>query len=284
MRGRPTVGREDLPLLVALLVPLGALAALPRVVTVDGPGHVAGGWALAQLLLPGGAEVVQRLYEVDPRPVPNLLVTVLLAVLVPLLGADLGEEVLVGGLVVLLPVALRWALRGVDPRSGWLAVLGVPFATGYLLLYGFYNFCLGLGLMLLCVGLVLHRRRGWTVRSALALAALLLLTWSAHLLPLLAAGAVCGVLAAGRALAARSWRPLLPVLLAGLPVLLLTLLFLAGDAAERGPAERAQPLALLTGLLGLRLPLVAYSPWEQVPAAALALLLLGLAVDRKSVV
>ena len=50
------------------------------------------------------------------------------------------------GYVVLLPLALRYALRGVDPRAGWLAVVAVPFTPHYLFTYGFYNLCLGVGL------------------------------------------------------------------------------------------------------------------------------------------
>lgn len=270
------VARADLPLLAAVAVELLVLALLPRVVTVDGPAHVLGGWVLAH----PGDPLLSRYYEIDLGPVPNLLTTVLLAGLLRVLGADAAEKALVAGYVVLLPLALRYALRGVDPRAGWLAVVAVPFTPHYLFTYGFYNLCLGLGLGLLVVGVALRQRDGWTPRTTALLTGLLALTWSAHLLPLLVAALLVGVLALLRARAAgRSGLAphLLPVVLAGLPVAVLTGLFVLSDAADRGPAEHDAPGALLLGLLGLSAPLVAYSRHEAWPAAALALVLLGLA-------
>ena len=89
-----------------------------------------------------------------------------------MLGADAAEKALVAAYVVLLPLALRYALRGVDPRADWLAVVAVPFTPHYLFTYGFYNLCLGLGLGLLVVGLALRQRDGWTPRTTALLAGL----------------------------------------------------------------------------------------------------------------
>ncbi len=275
--------REDLPLAAAVAVEVLVVVLLPRVVTVDGPAHVLGGAVLAQHL-PGGADptdLVRRFYEVDLQPVPNLLTTVLLAGLLLVLGPDAAEKALVAGHVVLLPLALRYALRGVDPRAGWLAVAALPFTFGYLFSYGFYNFLLAVSLALLVIGLVLRRRTGWSAGSVAGLAALLLVTWSAHLLPTLVAGATVAALAGSRALAARGAsttsaavrRHVLPVVAAGLPVLVLTLAFAASDAAQRGGPERLPLLDLVLGLVGLGKPLVVHGPLEHVPAVAVAAVL-----------
>ena len=275
-RARHGLERADLPLAVAVAVELLVLVLLPRVVTVDGPAHVLGGWVLAH----PGDPLLSRYYDIDLGPVPNLLTTVLLAALLRVLGADAAEKALVAGYVVLLPLALRYALRGVEPRAGWLAVVAVPFTPHYLFTYGFYNLCLGLGLGLLVAGVALRQRDGWTPRTTVLLTGLLALTWSAHLLPLLVGALLVGVLAllrtrtAGRAGLVPH---LLPVVLAGLPVMVLTGLFVLSDAADRGPPEHDGVGRLAAGLLGLSAPLVAYSRHEVWPAGALAVVLLGLA-------
>lgn len=219
---------------------------------------------------------------------PNLLTTLLLGALLTVLGPDSAERVLVLAYAVGLPLAMRYALRGVDPRAGWLAVAAVPFVGGYLLTYGFYNLCLALVGMLLVLGLALRQRSGWSVRAALLAAVLLALTWSAHLVPLLVAGLFVAVLAGGRALAdgsvtrvAALRRHVLPPALIGLPVLALTLVFVVQSADSRGePVRASSPLSLLGGLLTLGRPLVAWTLWEYAGSVLVALALIALAVLR----
>lgn len=278
---------RDLPLAAALAVEVALLALLPRVVTVDGAAHVLGGW----VLLHADDPFLRQFYDVDLSPVPNLLTTVLLAGLLTVLGPDGAEKVVVGAYVVGLPLALRYALRGVDPRAGWLAVVAVPLTPHYLFTYGFYNLCLGLALSLAVVGLALRQRERWSAGAALGLAVLLALTWSAHLLPALVAGLLVGVLVlarvrtAGRTGVGASLRgQVLPVALAGLPVLGLSASFALSDAAERGAPEREPYGLLLRELLQLFRPLVAYDADERWAARVLALVLLvvaGLALHRR---
>jgi len=87
-----------------------------RVLTQNGPAHVAGAWVL---LHRGDAGVVgaalREHYAVDLSPVPNMLATLLLTGLLAVLGPDAAEQLLLGGFVVLLAVALRYALLW-DPR------------------------------------------------------------------------------------------------------------------------------------------------------------------------
>ncbi|MCW2608402.1 MAG: hypothetical protein JWO60_3095 [Frankiales bacterium] len=267
--------RADLPLLLAVVAELLVLVLLPRVVTVDGPAHVLGGWVLAHPHDP----LLSRYYDIDLGPVPNLVTSVLLAGLLRVLGADAAEKALVAGYVVLLPLGLRYALRGVDPRAGWLAVVAVPLTPHYLFTYGFYNLCLALGMSLVVMGLALRQREGWTVRSAALLAVLLVVTWSTHLLPLLVAALLVGLLALTRLRAAgrAGLVPhVLPVVVAAVPTGVLSLLFVLSDAASRGAPERDEPRVLFSGLLGLSTPLVSYDPDEVWPARVLALVLLGL--------
>lgn len=283
----------DLLLALAVTVQAAALVAWPRVVTVDGPAHLASAAALLH-----AGDPTQALYRLDLSPVPNLLATVLLAALLTFLGPDDAERTLVLAYAVGLPLAMRYALQGVDPRAGWLAVASVPFVGGYLFTYGFYNLCLALIGMLVVIGVALRQRSGWSPRAGLAVGLLLVLTWSAHLLPLLVAALVVGVLALCRVASARRaaqgagqdprrsaglrtavQRHVLPPLLAGLPVLALTAVFAVQSTESRGDAERlSSPPSLLAGLLSLGRPLVAWTTWEYAGSALVAVAVLALAV------
>lgn len=280
-------------LLLAAVVAVQALAtvAWPRVVTVDGPAHLAGAAALLR-----AGEGPHGLYLVDWSPVPNLLTTFVLAALLPLLGPDEAERLLVLGYLVGLPLAARYALRAVHPAAGWQALVAVPFAAGYLHAYGFTNFNLALVGFLVSVGVALRRRSGWSPRAVTGLALLLLLTWSAHLLPTLVAGVVVAVLAVCRVAAVRApgsradgpragglraavVTHLLPPAAAGLPVLALTTWFTVASAGTRGEPVRSSSLPeLVLGLVTLGRPLVAWTTWEYAGSVLVAAGLLGLAV------
>ncbi len=270
----------DVVLVVAIGVQAAALTAWPRVVTIDGPAHLAGAAALLH-----SGDPSQALYQVSLFPLPNVLGTLLLAALLAVLGPDGAERALVLAYAVGLPLAMRYALRGVEPRAGWLAVAAVPFVGGYLYAYGFYDFCLALVGMLLVAGLALRQRSGWSTASTAGLAVLLLLTWAAHLLPLVVAGLLVGVLALCRVQLARRHGlraalvdHLLPPVLAGLPVLALTVAFTLSSAARRGaPVRNASPGSLLVGLVDLGRPLVVWTTWEYVGSTLVALGLATLA-------
>jgi len=271
-------------LAVAVAVQAAALTAWPRVVTVDGPAHLAGAWALLH-----AGEPSTSLYAVDLSPVPNLLTAFVLAALLSVLGPDGAERVLVLAYAVGLPLAMRWALRGVHRDAGWLALAAVPFVGGYLYAYGFYNFCLGLVGLLLVAGVALRQRDGWSAGGTVAAALLLVLTWTAHLMPLMVALLVVAVLALCRAAAARGsglravlGDHLVPPALVALPVLALTAAFTLTSAGTRGaPVQDASAASLLVGLLDLGRPLVTWTTAEYAGSSLVAAGLLALAVQAR---
>ncbi|WNV74564.1 hypothetical protein [Geodermatophilus sp. DSM 44513] len=268
---------------VGVVVALLPLVLFPTVLSQDGPAHVASAW----VLLRGGDDdatgaVLREHYRTDLTPVPNMLATLLLTALLPLAGPDGAEKLLVAGLVLGLVGALAAAVRAVDRRAWWLAAAALPLTGSHLVAYGFYNFVLGVIGALLVLAVVLRRPDGWRVGAAAGLAGLLLLTWSAHLLPWVFAAGSALVLAAVRtAVAARAAgrlpaarRHAVPVLLAVAPSAALTAGYLASgegppaDADVRPRAERV--LELLTGLR----PYV--TGWgEERPAAQVTVVLLA---------
>ncbi|MGY1622257.1 hypothetical protein ACI789_08690 [Geodermatophilus sp. SYSU D00965] len=248
-------------LAAGLAVQLAPLVAFPTVLSQDGPAHVAGAWALVHRGDDGAVGAALREhYRVDLTPVPNMAATLLLAGLLQVVGPDAAERLLVAGIVAGLVAALAYAVRGVSPRAGWLAVVALLFGSSHLLAYGFYNFTLGVIGALLVLGVALRRRSGWSPRAVAALAVLSVLTWSAHLLPWVVGVGGVLLLAVARAGAdVRGGTPVLPAVrrhlapagLAVLPGVLLTAAYLAtGDgppATPEGEPSTERLEALLVG-------------------------------------
>lgn len=276
-------------LVAGVVVQLAPFLLLPVVLTQDGPAHVDGAWVLLHHGNPGAVGTALRTsFTVDLSPVPNMLSTFLLAGLMTVLSPDIAEKVLLATIVVALTGGLRYAVRGVDRRAGWLAVVALPLAGSQLVVYGFYNFCLGVALALFTVGVALRARAGWRPGAAVALAVLLLLTWSAHLLPWVVAAAATGALALARAAVdlrrgesgrAVAGRHVLPPVLAALPSLGLTAAYAVTHASSRGAAEGGFSWIRLSQLVSLSSPLVVRSLWETVPAVVVAVVVAGLLVS-----
>ena len=274
-------------LALGVAVALLPLLLFPTVLSQDGPAHVAGAW----VLLHGGDDdatgaVLREHYRTDLTPVPNMLATLLLTALLPLAGPDGAEKLLVAGLVLGLVGALACAVRALDRRAWWLAAAALPFAGSHLVAYGFYNFVLGVIGALLVLAVALRRRDGWQLRATAGLAGLLVLTWSAHLLPwVFAAGSVlvlaavrtAGAVRGGGAVPAAVRRHAVPVLLAVLPSVALTARYLA--TGEGPPAEGEvvpSPERVRELLTGLR-PFVTGWGDERLPALVTAVVLAVLA-------
>jgi hypothetical protein len=274
-------------LALGVAVQLLPLVLFPTVLSQDGPAHVAGAWVLLHSGDDGptGAVLAEH-YRADLSPVPNMLATLLLTALLPLAGPDGAEALLVAGLVLGLVGALACAVQALDRRAWWLAAAALPLAGSHLVAYGFYNFVLGVIGALLVLALALRRRDGWPVPAAAGLAGLLVLTWTAHLLPwVFAAGSaltLAGVRAAG---AVRGGQPVpaalgrhaVPVLLAVLPSAALTALYLATGEGPPAEGEVGPSWARLGALLiGLR-PFVTGWGAELLPALLTVVVLAVLA-------
>ena len=288
-RGRPGAPAvvAGVALAVGVVVQLLPLLLFPTVLSQDGPAHVAGAWVL---LHSGDGDAtgaaLREHYRADLAPVPNMLATLLLGALLPLAGPDGAEKLLVAGLVLGLVAALACVVRALDRRAWWLAAAALPFAGSNLAAYGFYNYVLGVIGSLLVLAVALRRREGWRVPAAAGLAGLLVLTWSAHLLPwVFAAGSVlvlaavrtAGAVRGGQPVAAAARRHAVPVLGAVLPSAALTARYLA--TGEGPPAEGEvlpSPERLRELLTGLR-PFVTGWGDERLPALATVVVLAVLA-------
>ena len=209
--------------------------------TVDGPAHLYNAWLLHDLVQhPGG--LASRLLAFNFNPEPNYLSHLLLGSLLTVLPPWLADKLVLTLYIAGLPLTLRYLLRAIRPEAGWLVVLGFPFIYSVVLLWGFYNFCLSLTLLLGVVGYWLRHAGRAGPRPVVALAGLLALLFAAHPLSYLVAGLLLGLLALAAPGGQRQWRvvahQLGRLLLAYLPTLpLLGWYFWHKGTATSQPAQ-----------------------------------------------
>ena len=156
-------------LAVVIAAQLLPLLLLPYVPTQDGPSHQALAYALRVYDRPEGAPLREYLVPND-EALPNWFVFFLQARVLAFVSVAAAEKILIAAYVVLLPLGLRYASRAVDPRAGFLAVLGLPFTYNFLFGMGFLNFCWSLAAFCFAFGFYLQRRERFRWRDALPLA------------------------------------------------------------------------------------------------------------------
>lgn len=274
------------------LVPLVPTLWLRFVPTVDGPAHVLEAWVITNY---GSADagLLRKYYELSAAPSPNLLTELLLVGLLQVVPPTAAEKLLAAGAVALFAVGFTYAARSVDRRGSYVAALGVPFATGYLFWFGFYNFAVGTGLALVTLGVLWRRAGNWTPASTAGVAVLLLLTASAHLLPFAVVALAMGLGAlfdVRRATGADGdrvpatvaiRRHLLPPVLALLVPAALCLLFVARSASVRTTGDNKLMGSQESYVWGLRfigrviVGQLAVAGWDEFVLSVLLLAVVG---------
>jgi hypothetical protein len=267
--------------LAVALVQLAPIWAVPIFVTTDGPAHAFTAWALLHHGDPEFPQLSDH-FVLALRPVPNWTAQFLLSLLLPLCSSFTAEKLLASACVLLWAAGARWAVRAVDERAAWVALLALPLTFNYAFKAGFFNFALGLGCFLLVLGCAWRwrRRLGWG--AAVALNGLLLLTYFSHLVPhVMALVAVAGIWLATPHL--QGWRGRLAALAALAPQAVLPVWFVLSQNAPVQAAKGSWQVALryLVRLQVLSPPSLARATAAAFGALALAALYL-LARRRRS--
>ena len=166
-------------LLALHLVPILAFHWFP---TLDGPCHVYNARLIHDLL--AGSGDVGRFFKFNPFPEPNWLGHAIMAAVMFVAPANIAEKVLLVLFAAGLPLAFRWCARSCG-GDRWMVLLAFPFIYCYPMRMGFFNFCLGLPLMLLLVKLWRRHLEGRLKGAWWKVTLLLIALWFTHLVVLL---------------------------------------------------------------------------------------------------
>lgn len=278
-----------LMLLAGSLALAGPFLLLHHVNTLDGPGHLLGGELIGKL---GDTAVVRQYYDFSFGWVPNLSMQYMLAALTSFLSPTWAEKALVVGYVLGFPLAFRYAIRSVDRSAGWLALGVLPLTVNRPLLEGFYAFSYGMIAAVLAVGLAIRSRGRWNPWNTMGIAALLVVAYISHPIPLLMSVLIIAILTVAdlsrgirRARTGETTldhelrRRALGPALAMAPAVLMTLQFAASGGAGGAFAKYLSIPSLLGGLVTLSLPVVAYSHLESISSVITVLVLVGLVLS-----
>ncbi len=185
--------RENLLLLILILVHLIPVWALQYFPSQDGPVHIENANIILDYFHPEES-ILREYYVFNTHLEPTWLGHFVLASLLYLLPILTAEKIFLSGYIILLPLSIRSALRGIRPDSGFLAVLMFPFIFNYPLHMGFYSFSYSLPVFFFLVGYWIRRREQLTLPETVRLAFLSLLLYFCHIVSLVMAYVGIGLL------------------------------------------------------------------------------------------
>lgn len=185
-------------LLAALIILLLALPlALVNVVPIlDYPAHLTRVTLLSHLPLDPG---IARAYSVDMRPLANLGMDLVVPLLAPLTGPDIGLKLFIAAGLAAWIVGAALIYRGLWREWSVQPLAAAFFALNPTFFDGFFNFHIATGLALIGTGLWLICRHSAAFLAAMALLAVALLF--SHLMAVAILGLLLGGFEIGRACA-----------------------------------------------------------------------------------
>ncbi len=258
------------------LIPIWAVRSVP---TQDGPLHLYNAVMLRDYHR-ADRSAFREFFLPNNSFVPNMICPQLLPLLTRVASARVAEKLLLSAYLITLPLAVRFALRGISLRAGWLALLAVPWGLNQFLYYGFEDFTLSLVGYFIVAGCWFRIRGHRSVAAHIGLALLLLLLYFTHLaslvmvLPLIGLTAISELAPIDQPWPKKVWW-LAPVAVAMLPVLLLALSFTLEPHGHLlvpdYPIGWRHPRFLLDWMIGL-------SHRERAPATIELLTMLGLSL------
>ena len=256
----------------------------------DGPTHLESA-SIIRAYDDSERTVLRDYYVLNRRFTPNWAGHLVLAGLMAFMTPLLAEKVFLSGYVILLPLAVRYAVSAIQESSAFLVFLAFPFVYNYALHMGFYSFSYSLAGFFLVSGYWIKHRQRFGARETITLAILSLLLFFGHIVSTVAAAleivllaTVLAVPEAARQLRGRrfslqvlrattSFRPVYALL----PSFLLFALFLVQNGQGRDASwEDKPPFATLVKDLLSLYSLVSYDQWEVWVARGVAALFGGI--------
>lgn len=265
--------------LLLLATSLFAVWRLPVFLTQDGPSHLYNARILLELWGDDAAGY-GGFFTLNTDFSPNWTGNLLLAALLKLFPAVVAEKVLVSAYVLLLAFGFKRAVRALGAGTPWLSSLVFVFVFNFHLLYGFFNFCLGLALLFWTIA-ALHRFVADPSRKrTLTCGALLLALMITHPVPFVVALLCAGITLVAALRRTRGDRKGLPVLTwrlaaALLPAVIMFAVFLPPSGNHQGLLVDKLSVETLKDLLRME-HLLVFPTQERPPFRLLSMVFIGL--------
>ena len=148
----------------------------------DGPCHLYNAFILNHYNDPN--YTFKQFYDIRYSLIPNWTSHALLALFLQFTTPLGAEKLLLTGYIILMATALLYLTTAVQKDAKPLAFLGFPFIYNGLFVMGFYNYVLGIGLMLISIGYWWRNVQDSGRKTILILGILMLLLYFTHPLAL----------------------------------------------------------------------------------------------------
>ncbi len=134
-------------LIIVNLIPILIFKFFP---TMDGPAHLHNSNLIVHLFF-NHESPLHQFYSFNPEIVPNWTGHFLLAFFNAFLPAYIAEKIVLVMYVAGLPIIFRYFIKNHLSKDIYLSYLIFPFIYTFPFILGFYNFSLGIVLMLICL-------------------------------------------------------------------------------------------------------------------------------------
>lgn len=284
---------EKLIFWLLVLIHLYPVLAVKLFPTLDGPAHLYNSNLINHILADGNGAAAE-FFRLNIGLDPNYSGHFILCVLNSFLPAWLAEKLLLALIIIAIPLSFRMMLRSLSANTLFMDYLAFPFIYNFTFYLGFYNFTIGIALMFFAIAYWQKIKDKLSAKNTIILSLLLIAVYYSHLFTFLLAGLVIGLLTVWNALpfiakheknpaAAKPSRQLMFLLLASLPALALTMIFLSHKGNE-GPVTYLERSELIDWLVAIR-PLItlnfeATEPYTRFIFFTFILLLLYIVASR----
>ncbi|MCU0433654.1 MAG: hypothetical protein MUC87_09400 [Bacteroidia bacterium] len=205
--------------------------------TEDGASHSYNAGVLYNLLS-GNDEFLGQYYEINTLPSPNWLGHLLLAYTGHWLGVAEAAKILHLVYIAGFALAFRRLMFTVSPQPRVMSYLAFPLLYNVIFLFGFYNFCLGMVVMLIVINVWLRYQERPKLINAILLGIMITLLWFSHQLPWFFAGLFIFFHLIYQLILRKQFVPVLKkatvALLASLPSLICLAIYMSHNAGGSG--------------------------------------------------
>jgi len=153
--------------------------------TLDGPAHLYNA-QLIKTLLTENNDKISSFFKFNSEIVPNLIGHIYLVILKFFTTSLIAEKALLLSYAFGLSYSFRALIRVISPERVTLSYFIFPFIYSFVFALGFYNFSIGIILMILSIRyyLIINEKQKFTFKNIILFTGLLLLTFYSHALNL----------------------------------------------------------------------------------------------------